>query len=113
MAIAELESDPSDALGRAAAAVVVFYTIWCGDCARSLGYERKLSGELEGKVEFFRMDAEKHEQIADKYLVERYPTYLFFREGKQSGSILVEPSSEREARDWVTEKLAGIEDKKD
>lgn len=101
MAVAELDADPSDALAGTPAAVVVFYASWCGDCVRSLEFEKKLSEELRGKVAFCRMDAEKYERIADKYLVERYPTYVLFRNGAPDKKILVEPAGEDEVRQWL------------
>jgi thiol-disulfide isomerase/thioredoxin len=101
MGIVELESDPSEAAAGDARAVVVFYASWCGDCRRSLGYEKKLSAELEGKVSFYRMDAERFEPTADRYWVDRYPTYVFFRKGEADKGILVEPASEDEVREWL------------
>jgi thiol-disulfide isomerase/thioredoxin len=103
MAIAELNTDP--AATKDANAVVVFYTSWCGDCWLSLEYEKKLSKELKGKVNFYRMDAEKYESIADKCQVERYPTYVFFRKGTADKNILVEPVSEKEVRNWINKKI--------
>ncbi len=104
MAIAELATDPRTALKGKEAAVVVFFASWCGDCRRSLEYEKGLSEEF-GKVGFFRMDAEEHEGIADAYGVERFPTYVFFRKGKPLKGSLVEPVAEGEARNWLEMKL--------
>ncbi len=106
MAIAELDKDPTETPAGKGAAVVVFYAVWCGDCKRSLAYEKKLSGEMDGKASFYRMDAERFERIADKYWVDRYPTYVFFRDGKPDKEILVEPHSEDEVRAWLSKKLA-------
>ncbi|MEW6722470.1 MAG: protein disulfide isomerase family protein [Candidatus Micrarchaeota archaeon] len=103
MDIRELRSDPASA-GNGDCAVV-FYAPWCGDCVRSLEFEKKLSREFSGRVAFFRMDAEEFESIADKYGVERYPTYVFFRNGAPLPGNLAEPLSLEEARGWLEEKL--------
>ncbi len=105
MEIAELDKDPPGTAAGNGAAVVVFYAVWCGDCRRSLSYEKKLSAELEGKVAFYRMDAEKFEPVADKYRVDRYPTYVFFRDGEPDKEILVEPGSEDEVRGWLAARM--------
>lgn len=112
MAIAELEKDPGGTAAGKGAAVVVFYAVWCGDCVRSLAYEKKLSEGMKGKVAFYRMDAERFEQIADRYWVDRYPTYVFFRDGKPDKDILVEPASEAEVREWLSARMASAGKKK-
>ena len=99
--ITELTSDPKEALKGKAAAVVVFHVTWCGDSKRSVEYEEKLSEEFAGKVEFFRMEADEYDDIAEKYGVEHYPTYVFFRKGRPQRGALVEPYSEGEARNWL------------
>ena len=99
--ITELTSDPGMAVSTDAPAIVVFYATWCGDCKRSLLYEKKLSDEFTGKLNFYRMDAEKFESVADQYWVENYPTYVFFKNGKANKKILVEPGSEEEVRSWI------------
>ncbi|MFN7990564.1 MAG: thioredoxin family protein [Candidatus Micrarchaeia archaeon] len=105
MGITELGEDPKTAIGREAKAVVVFYASWCGDCTRSLLYEKMLSAEFEGNARFYRMDAERYERIADKYLVERFPTYVFFKKGKPVQGILAEPRNEEQVRAWILEKI--------
>lgn len=106
MAIAELTEDPKTALKGKPAAVVVFYTTWCVDCKASEEYENALAGEFAGKVEFFRMDAVNLEDIADKYEVERYPTWIFFSKSRALRHTLVEPVAEGEARNWVEMRLS-------
>ncbi|MEW6035498.1 MAG: thioredoxin family protein [Candidatus Micrarchaeota archaeon] len=101
-----LTQDPAVSLKKEEAAVVVFCASWCGDCWRSLDYEKKLAAEFSGKAGFYRMDAEEFEAIADKYGVERYPTYVFFEKGKPRRGILVEPVAEGEARNWVEMQLS-------
>ncbi len=105
MTIAELDKDPPGTAAGKGAAVVVFYAVWCGDCRRSLTYENKLSAELEGKVGFYRMDAERFEPVADKYWVDRYPTYVFFRDGRPDKNILVEPGGESDVREWLAARM--------
>jgi thioredoxin 1 len=105
MMITELKKDPETALSKIKCPVVVFYADWCGDCVRSLEYEKALSKEPKGKIAFYRMDAEEFEHIADRFGVERYPTYVFFRNGKALEGMLVEPYSEDEVRTWVNGKL--------
>ena len=104
--IEELKDDPKDELKEEDNAVVVFFASWCIDCRTSEAYEAKLSEEFKEKVSFYRLDAANLEAIADRYDVEKYPTYVFFRRGKPVRGALVEPMSEAEVRNWLELKLA-------
>ena len=103
--IAELSEDPKIGLKGADAAVVVFYASWCIDCRASEAFEAKISEEFKEKASFYRLDAANLEDIADKYNVEKYPTYVFFRKGKAQRGVLVEPVAEGEVRNWLEIKL--------
>lgn len=105
--IEELKGDPKAALKAEDTAVVVFYASWCLDCRTSEAFEAKLSEEFREKVSFYRLDAANLEEIADRYEVERYPTYVFFRKGRPVRGALVEPMAEGEVRNWLEMKLAG------
>ncbi|MBI5047195.1 thioredoxin family protein [Candidatus Micrarchaeota archaeon] len=105
MTITEITQDPKKIVPNTQLAVVVFYASWCGDCKRSLRYEKKLSEEFLGKVTFYRMDAEKYESIADQYGVENYPTYILLKNGKVTGNSLVEPSLELQVKNWLITNL--------
>jgi len=102
----EIEADPKVALKGKAAAVVVFYAPWCGDCKASEDFERSLSEGFAGMVEFFRFDAGNNEDIADAYGVERYPTWIFFSKAKPLRHPLIEPMAEGEARNWLEMRLS-------
>jgi thioredoxin-like negative regulator of GroEL len=104
--VKEIDCEPREALRKVPAAIVVFYAPWCGDSKASLEFEKVMEGEFDGQVQFYRLDATECEQIADKYNVERYPTYVFFRKGKPDRSTLVEPYSEDEVRNWIEIRLS-------
>jgi len=106
MAITELSEDPKTALKGKPAAVVVFYATWCADCKSSEEFENRLSEEFAGKAEFFRLDAVNLEEIADRYEVERYPTWIFFSKARPLRHKLIEPMAEGEARNWVEMRLS-------
>jgi len=103
--ITELSEDPKVGLKGIETAVVVFYASWCIDCRTSEAFEEKISEEFKEKVSFYRLDAANLEDISDKYNVEKYPTYVFFRKGKAQRGVLVEPVAEGEVRNWLEIKL--------
>jgi thiol-disulfide isomerase/thioredoxin len=99
--VEELISDPKSTLKQIPMALVVFYAPYCVDCKTSEEFESKLTEEFAESVKFYRLDAINLEEIADKYGVERYPTYILFAHGKQIKSILVEPVEYGEAKNWL------------
>ncbi len=104
--VTEINCEPRQALKGVPCAIVVFYAPWCSDSKISLGFEKVMEFEFREKVKFYRLDATECEDIADKYEVERYPTYVFFRKGKPDRSPLVEPYSEDEVRNWIEIRLS-------
>ncbi len=101
MMIKELTEDPKKILAKKSNAIVAFVTTWCDDCKRSMKYETTLSETYNKKIEFFRMNAEKYESIADIYGVQNYPTFVFFKNGTPTEKSLVEPLSEDEIKKWI------------
>ncbi len=75
-----------DMLGKAAAeqklVFVDIYTSWCGPCkvmATKVFTQEKVGQKFNADFVPFMIDAEKGEgvQLAEKYAVDSYPTYLF------------------------------------
>ncbi len=58
--------------------LVEFYTTWCGYC-------KKQKPELEAmdKVKIGQVDADNTPEIAAKYNVNSFPTFLVFKNGKE------------------------------
>jgi thiol-disulfide isomerase/thioredoxin len=102
--IEELTEDPKTSIRKVPAAVVCFYAPWCGDCKLSAPWEAAM--EKEFVVPFYRLDADELEPIADRYEVESYPTYVFFRKGKPLRGALVVPVAEGQLRNWLEIKLS-------
>lgn len=81
--------------------IVDFWTDWCGPCKTLAPIMEELAHDYKGKVVFYRMNAEKDNNLytAIDYEVRGYPTLLYFRNGKnidrQTGSILKEMIQQR------------------
>ena len=57
--------------------IIDFYTVWCGPCKRIAPIMEQLSEEYAGKVDFYKIDAEKQRDIAYIFRVSGYPTFVF------------------------------------
>jgi thioredoxin len=59
-----------------------FYADWCSDCKAVEPVLEGLSNNYEEKIEFAKIDVEKHQDIAKKYNVRGIPAIFFLKNGK-------------------------------
>lgn len=69
--------------------VVDFYAPWCGDCVRI----DPIIKELEKEYKIIKINIDENENLSNEYGIRRIPTLVFFKDGKEVGSRLVEPQS--------------------
>lgn len=60
--------------------IVEFYAIWCGYCSKQFSVLSEMK-----EVEFGMLNAEEAPEIAMKYGINGYPTFVIFQDGKESG----------------------------
>jgi len=65
--------------------VVDMYATWCGPCKQMAPFFEELSLELSDKYKFTKLNIDKAPDITNYYGVSRYPTLLFFKNGKKVG----------------------------
>lgn len=58
-------------------AVIDFYADWCGPCKMVEPVMEELSGEYEGKVNFFRIDTDAEQELASMFGIQSIPSLLF------------------------------------
>lgn len=74
--------------------VIDIYAVWCGPCKRLAPVLEELAGEYAGKVQFYKVDAEKETQLSSALGIRSYPTLLFITKGKKP--IIVEGAYPKE-----------------
>lgn len=72
--------------------VVDFWAPWCGPCRMQGPIIDRLSEELEGEVEFFKMNVDEEQQVAKEFGIMSIPTLIVKKDGT------------------VVEKLVGLHD---
>ena len=72
--------------------VVDFWAPWCGPCRMQGPIIDRLSEELEGEVEFFKMNVDEEQQVAKEFGIMSIPTLIVKKDGV------------------VVEKLVGLHD---
>jgi thioredoxin 1 len=62
--------------------LVDFWATWCEPCKMISPILDELSVELEGKVEFLKVNADQNKELVSKYQISGIPTMLIFKQGE-------------------------------
>jgi thioredoxin 1 len=63
-------------------AVIDFSAPWCGPCRILEPLLGELAAELEGSVDFWKVDVDRSQQLAIRFGVQAVPTLLFLKSGR-------------------------------
>jgi len=58
-------------------AIIDFYADWCGPCKMVAPILEELSTEYEGKVDIYKVDTEKEQELAGAFGISSIPSILF------------------------------------
>ncbi|SEF52198.1 MULTISPECIES: thioredoxin [Parabacteroides] len=57
--------------------IVDFYATWCGPCKMIAPILEELAEEYKGKIDIYKVDTEKEEELAAAFGIRSIPTLLF------------------------------------
>ena len=63
-------------------AIVDFWAPWCGYCVRMMPIIEEIAGELEGKANFVKVNADEEPELARNLQVEVLPTFVILKDGE-------------------------------
>lgn len=68
--------------------IIDFYADWCGPCKIVAPVLEDLSKEYDGKVQIYKVDTDKEQELASVFGIQSIPTILFIpTEGKPQASL--------------------------
>ncbi len=76
--------------------VIIFFGLWCPDSKREVPHFLKIADEAgmrDSTIRLYSLDRSKKspDGLTEKYAIERVPTFIFFRGGKEIGRITESP----------------------
>ena len=63
-------------------AVIDFYAVWCGPCKATAPILDSLAKEYDGKVDFYKVDVDKQQELSAMFGIRSIPSLLFISNDK-------------------------------
>jgi thioredoxin 1 len=87
-------------------AIIDFYADWCGPCKMVAPILEKLSAEYDGKLQIYKVDTDKEQELAGAFGIQSIPSLLFI---PQKGEPqMVRGALGREAFDKAIVDILGV-----
>ena len=79
-----MEKSFNDLIDQDVSVLVEFYADWCGHCRRMAPVLEQLKAELKDTANIIQINVDENQELAEEYEVEGVPTFIVFKQGKQT-----------------------------
>ena len=69
-------------------AIVDFYADWCGPCRSIAPFMEEFAKKYSGQIIIYKVNIDRHADLAESFGIESIPTLLFFHPTKQPQSVV-------------------------
>ncbi|MFI8483954.1 thioredoxin [Streptomyces rubrogriseus] len=70
-------------------AVIDFWAAWCGPCRQISPVLENISKEPENSgIDFYKVDVDDHQDIAQEVGIKAMPTFVVFKDGNKVGELV-------------------------
>ncbi|MCW1291700.1 MAG: thioredoxin [Candidatus Rehaiarchaeum fermentans] len=76
------------AISKSKISIVDFWADWCMPCRMLEPVMEELEKELNGKIDFYRVNVDENPELAARFGIESIPTLFIFKEGKPVDEII-------------------------
>ena len=74
--------------------VVILGAPWCKDCIALKPILERVIPAYADRINFFGVNFDEAEELKESLNVRKIPTIIFYKEGKEVGTRLIEPNSQ-------------------
>lgn len=82
------ETFQTDVLDSFVPVLLDFTAAWCGPCKMLAPVMEELADEWDGKVQLYKVDVDKSQDLAMKYQVMSVPTVMLFVDGEEKERLV-------------------------
>ncbi len=63
--------------------IIDFYADWCMPCLMMAPIMEEIAKKFKGKIKFGKVNVEDNQELAQKFKIMSFPTFMLFKDGKQ------------------------------